>query len=248
MNKRMLFLSIAGVLLVGSLLLVGCGTASAWGPTGSGGGFGGMMGGSGMMGGYGPGGMMGGSSGNISGNQAAPISLDQSVQAVQAYVDRIGNKDLIVDEVMEFQNNFYAVVKEKSSGFGAFELLVDRYSGNAFPEFGPGMMWNTKYGMMAGGMMGNRGNLSISGPSSLMPVTAEKARTEAQTWLNQYQPGSTTEDPDQFYGYYTVHTLKDGKITGMLSVNGYTGQVWYHAWHGAFIGVKDVADGSQGEQ
>ena len=212
MNKRMLFLSIAGVLLVGSLLLVGCGTASAWGPTGSGGGFGGMMGGSGMMGGYGPGGMMGGGnypgqgmmggwSDQTPGNQGTPISLDQAVQSVQAYVDRIGNKDLIVDEVMEFQNNFYASVKEKSTGIGAFEVLIDKYAASVFPEYGPNMMWNTKYGMMAGGMMGNRGNRSFSGPSSLMPVTAEKARTEAQTWLNQYQPGSTTEEPDQFYGY-----------------------------------------------
>jgi len=25
----------------------------------------------------------------------------------------------------------------------------------------------------------------------------------------------------------------------MLSVNGYTGQVWYHIWHGKFIGMAD---------
>jgi len=26
----------------------------------------------------------------------------------------------------------------------------------------------------------------------------------------------------------------------MVSVNGYTGQVWYHSWHGTFIQMKDL--------
>jgi hypothetical protein len=33
--------------------------------------------------------------------------------------------------------------------------------------------------------------------------------------------------------------LKDGKVAGMLSVNGYTGQVWYHTWHGNFISERE---------
>ena len=47
-------------------------------------------------------------------------------------------------------------------------------------------------------------------------------------------------DPRPVHGYYTVHTLKDGKITGMLSVNGYSGEVWYHSWHGPFIASKEA--------
>ena len=44
--------------------------------------------------------------------------------------------------------------------------------------------------------------------------------------------------PDVFYGYYTVHSLDTaGNTVGMLSVNGYTGQVWYHIWQGKFIGM-----------
>ncbi len=31
-----------------------------------------------------------------------------------------------------------------------------------------------------------------------------------------------------------------GAISGMLSVNGYTGQVWYHAWHGGFIASSEA--------
>ena len=39
----------------------------------------------------------------------------------------------------------------------------------------------------------------------------------------------------QFYGYYTLDFEKDGRIAGMLSVNGYSGQVFLHTWHGTFI-------------
>ena len=40
---------------------------------------------------------------------------------------------------------------------------------------------------------------------------------------------------DAFPGYYTLETLKGGKITGMISVNATTGAVWPHWWHGPFI-------------
>jgi hypothetical protein len=30
-------------------------------------------------------------------------------------------------------------------------------------------------------------------------------------------------------------------VAGMLSVNGYTGQIWYHTWHGAFVQMKDLS-------
>ena len=75
-------------------------------------------------------------------------------------------------------------------------------------------------------------------PSGQATVTADQAKSLAQKWLDSYLPGSTTGSLDAFYGYYTIHTEKDGKITGMLSVNAYTGQVWYHNWHGAFIAMQ----------
>ncbi len=69
-----------------------------------------------------------------------------------------------------------------------------------------------------------------------LTVTPDQARQYAQTYLDQAQPGvKVGDDIVQFYGYYTLHTFKDGKEFGMLSVNGYSGQVWYHTWHGAFI-------------
>ena len=181
------------------------------------------------------------------------ISFDEAVARFQDYVAATGNEDLALLEVMEFDNNFYAIVHEKSTGIGAFELLIDKGGwatsggmggmmnrvGLVYPEPGPNMMWNTKYDMMMGrgGMMGYRSGYRSSNPRASvdMPVTVEQAKGYANSYLSKYFPGASLEDPGRFYGYYTIHVLKDGRIHGMLSVNGYAGDVWYHSWHGQFI-------------
>ncbi|MBM2844160.1 MAG: hypothetical protein HW404_1997, partial [Anaerolineales bacterium] len=96
----------------------------------TGGGYG-MMGGQGTMGGYG---MMGGT-GMMpwSGSQGAQgsgarLSLDQARTLAQEYAAAAG-ADFAVAEVMEFNNNFYAVVEETGTGRGAFEILIDPYTG-----------------------------------------------------------------------------------------------------------------------
>jgi hypothetical protein len=237
MKKRQWWSLILGIVLV--VALVGAGSAmvlgrrSGTGNTGpglNGAGYGGMMTGEtpfgGMMGG-GANGMMPGIGGGTATGRG--LTLDQARQAVQATLDARGNPDLAIDEVMEFQDNFYALIKERSTGHGAFELLVTKTSGSVVPEYGPNMMWNTKYGMMG-----------WQRDSQPMTVSAEQAATRATAWLAQNQSGIVAETPDEFYGYYTVHTTKNGTINGMLSVNGYTGQIWYHPWHGAFIGMQQI--------
>jgi hypothetical protein len=213
------------------------GSTTGPGPMGQGG----VNGGQGMMGGQGA-------------QQATPIgSLDAAKQAFEGYVERTGNPDLALDEVMQFQWNYYAIVKEKSTGTGAFELLADPRTGAIFPEMGPNMMWNTKYSPMAtfgGGMMGGAGGFAPGGmmsgtwgptaPTAQPTVTADQATQVAQQWLDQYQAGSATETPDSFPGYYTLHITKDGQISGMLSVNAFTGQVWYHTWHGTFVASSEA--------
>jgi hypothetical protein len=209
--------------------------------------------GPGMMNGnssYGPG-MMGGAGGNNS--NATPLSVDQAKTAANAYIKTLGVDGLDVAEVMIFDNNAYVVVKEMGTGNGAFELLVDPASQTAYPEFGPNMMWNLKYGglnhsqmmggsngMMGGnnGMMGGNG-LDATVPSDVsneMSITPEKAIENAQKYLDANLKGATAAtDPVKFYGYYTLDFEKDGKVAGMLSVNGYSGQVFLHTWHGTFI-------------
>jgi hypothetical protein len=167
-----------------------------------------------------------------------PLTMDLATEAAQRYVAAYRDPDLALAEVMEFSLNFYAEVEEKSTGLHAFEILINRYTGAVTPEMGPNMMWNTKYGHMGGwgGMMGGW----WGGPSGPMTVTPEQASTYAQQYLDSYLPGATAADEaDAFYGYYTIHVLRNGQVYGMLSVNGTTGQVWYHTWHGDFIAMRE---------
>ena len=241
MGQRLL-LAVGAVLVIGAVAIGAVGATRGNWFTGSPG-VGMMSGGparGGMMGGFGPGGMgvygggmMGGYYTQVPAG-AQTISIDQAQQSVERYLVQYGGSDLQVDELIEFQDNFYAIVKEKSTGNGAFELLVDRVSGAVGLEPGPNMMWTTKYGMMAGGMMG------LGRPSGTLTVSKDRAGKIAQSWLDANQNGAKIEEPDTFYGYYTVHFTVGGKVAGMLSVNGYSGTVWYHTWHGAFIQEKQV--------
>jgi hypothetical protein len=77
-----------------------------------------------------------------------------------------------------------------------------------------------------------------SGRQGQTRVSAAQARSSAQRWLHDQDTALTTGDPEAYPGYYTLHTMKSGKITGMVSVNAYTGQVWYHSWHGTFLGTS----------
>ncbi len=192
----------------------------------------------GMMGGYGS-----------TSENTTPLTLDQAYQSATKYLSALNNSDLKIAEVIVFDNNAYVRVIEQSTGIGAFELLVDPVTQVAYPEMGPNMMWNLKYGglnhqrMMGSynGMMGGYANGAVpSNISADMAVSPEQALKDAQAYLDKYQPGSTTaEDADAFYGYYTIDIRRDGKITGMLSVNGASGQVFLHTWHGTFITSKD---------
>lgn len=173
---------------------------------------------------YGSGGMMGSYGADPA---AQPLTLEAARQAVEAYVQRLNNPNLEIREVMVFSNQAYAEIAEKDTGIGAMEVLVDPASRRVFPEPGPNMMWNLKYGPHADG---------ASGAPAEMPIQPAEARQLAQKFLDRNAPGlQVSQDADPFYGYYTLHTLKDGQVVGMLSVNGYTGEVFLHTWHGKFI-------------
>jgi hypothetical protein len=240
--KKIYLLAIS-VALVALLALAAC--APNWGQPQQGGMMGpqgtpGMLGPSQQPYPYGPGGMMGpgmmGPSGMMGGwggynPNAERITIDAAAEAAERYLSAYW-QDLALAEVMEFAWNFYAEVEEEATGIHAMELLIDKYTGQVYPEMGPNMMWNTKYGM--------HGNYYGAGsPTADIPVTKEQAKELAQQFLDDNLPGVTVGEADVFYGYYTLHTLKDGKVEGMLSVNDYNGAVWYHNWHGLFIQMKD---------
>ncbi len=218
----------------------------------------------GMMGGYGPGwGFQGGedsgyygygcggTGGGMVGRggmmwnnnspffQTEPLSLSEASEAINTFLTNLNDSNLELDEVMIFDNHAYAEIVEKNSGIGAMEVLVDPASRAVYPEMGPNMMWNLKYGMMAGygGMVGRFGYNAPGDVSAEMPVTPTEAVEAAQNYLdaNFGEKFEADEHVDPFYGYYTLHVKQAGETIGMLSVNGFTKQVFLHTWHGNLL-------------
>jgi len=174
------------------------------------------------------------------------LTIDNAVKVAEAYLAAYGDDNLKLAEVMEFDNHFYAAIVEKDSGRGALEVLIDPQTAAVHPEPGPNMMWNVKYGMMGaqGGMMGGQGMMGgvySNDGGATMTIDLAEAKAFAQKELDSLKPGAKIEgDGTAFYGYFTFDYEVDGKIAGMLGVNGYTGQVWLHTWHGSFVGEQEV--------
>lgn len=220
---------VAVVALVGSaiwMLVQGQGVG-AWGPAArdggvSGSGYGSMMGG----GGWGNGSMMGGTQWGRSDTTGLDVdTLGGARNAAEGFADDLG-PGFGVGEVMQFDNHYYAEIVG-ADGELATEVLVDPTSGAVQIEYGPARMWNTRYGMMAAGS-------SASGR-----VTAAEAEELADRWLAD-QGDLTADEAEELPGYYTLHTLRDGDVEGMLSVNSTTGDVWYHSWHGQFVDMTEA--------
>ena len=231
-----------GVLVAAVAALVG---SVAWAATRDGSGSNGWMMtryGSGMM-------------GYASSGQGEPVrDLAGARRQAERFADRL---DLDVGEVMRFENNYYAELEEKSRP--ATEVLVDPSSGAVWLEYGPAMMWNTRFGMMSdfrlrggsgmmgGGMMGGAmtdGAGMMGGAGTPLAreahdgeVTAVEAQAIAQRFVEAQDPALTVGEAEPFPGYYTLHTLQNGKVAGMLSVHATTGAVWYHWWHGLFVSM-----------
>jgi hypothetical protein len=207
--------------------------------------------------------------------KASPVSgIADARKQAQAFADRLSLK---TDEVMHFERNYYVKLVDKQ-GRNATEVLVDPATGAVSLEYGPAMMWNTKYGrmsgrlgsgmmsasalrsmvgsygasyggMMGGGMMGGSHNGTTGGmmgggvgATPAQPaagsVSLGRAHVLAQQWLDSNEAGTKVERAgDAFPGYYTLETLRAGRISGMISVNASTGAVWSHWWHGRFLEI-----------
>ncbi|UCE95231.1 MAG: hypothetical protein JSV51_05705 [Candidatus Bathyarchaeota archaeon] len=163
-------------------------------------------------------------------------NVDDAFALSKRYLMSFNNNDLVIGEIMEFEQNFYVIYYEESTGLGAFEMLIDKSSGRIFPEYGPNMMWNKKYGH--GGMMGGWSQT----PSGQMPIDRDEAISIAQEFLDNSYPGTIAKDLHPFYGYYTIHVVKDGEVYGMLSVNGFDGVIWCHNWHGLYLQSRSFHD------
>ncbi len=183
-------------------------------------------------------GMMGYSS---SGGGEPVRDLAGAKRQAQRFAERL---DLRVGEVMQFENNYYVELVEPGGELGT-EVLVDPTTGAVSIEYGPAMMWNTRYGMMGGSGAGAIMSGDFRGDPTWTPspvtaqpsVSAQEAEAIAARWLAREQGTLRAGKADAFPGYYTIHTLEGDQVAGMLSVNAYTGAVWYHWWHGPFLSM-----------
>ncbi|MBI3931048.1 MAG: peptidase M4 [Chloroflexi bacterium] len=237
MKRR--YLVVISVAVVALLGLAGCVPGGGGMMGAQGGQGGGMMGGQGSQGGGMMGGqgsmmgsmmgtgmmsgmpMMGGMTGYYSGVPTA-LSHDNAKAIAERYLASTNNPDLEINEFEEYSHNFYISIMEKSTGRGAIEIIIDRYSGSYQPE-PQSMMWNGKYGMMGSYQTGE------------MTVTPPQAVKIAQDFLDMVYPGTEAGEIVSYYGYYTIMTTLEGEHYGMLSLSGYSGEIWYHTWHGLFI-------------
>lgn len=159
---------------------------------------------------------------------AGPVEdLDAARRAASGLAEPWG---LETGEVMEFDNGFYVELSDPSGDL-ATEVLVDPRTGSAQIEFGPAMMWNTAYGVHRS---------RITTPT----IGPEQARTVADEWLAQNRPGEAAAEPEEFPGYFTLHTLVGDQVVGMLSVHAGSGAVWYHSWHGRFVAMDESGSGA----
>ena len=190
----------------------------------------------------------------------APSGSGEPVRGIDAARRQAGRfaegLGLRADEVMRFENQYYVELMD-SAGKGATGVLVDPDSGAVATEYGPAMMWNTRYGMMSArngrgaGMMGASDRAATmgrrgAGPTFTPPparrgadMTAPEAERIADRWARASGAGMRAEEAEPFPGYYTVHTKRGGRVAGMVSVNSATGAVWPHWWHGRLLSMSE---------
>jgi hypothetical protein len=241
-----LVLAAAAALTLGTLAAAGSSNRMAAGPGGTHG--------PGMMGGA-FGGVGGGGTGAAGMGTPTAAQLSRVASQVNSWLASNGYPGFKAAEVMAFTNNDYVAVHDQK-GKPAFELLTDLNT-NWLMEEPPSMMWNTRYGMMGdygsrigpmmgGSMMGGSWN-SWSARGTGKVNTTAAAVTIANRWLATAHPGEQVASDaggsamGKFPGYYTFDTTYRGKTYGMLSVNGTTGAVWYHGWHGTFLAEQELA-------
>ena len=199
-----------------------------------------------------------GAPGSLQAEKPTASDLDNVRDQVTTWLVKNGFYGYGVSEVTAFSNNDYIVV-ETPKGKDAFELLAAPGAGWLMLE-PPSLIWNTRYGMMAGGSFetnwsgtGMMGSLMGGGRAAgewngwyaggkTKVSSADQAVEIANGWLAKTHPGEVAESRARaFPGYFTVDTTVDGKKGGMLSVNAETGAVWYHGWHGGFLAGRDYS-------
>ncbi len=164
------------------------------------------------------------------------ITIDQVEELVKNYLR--DNSNLRAEEIIEFANDFYVRFSEKDTGINAFVALVHPYNGRLYPGHHPDKYWNTEYRDEAVDVTSNRVTSDMG--SSPMTVTEEQAWNDAQRFIERHLPDGQAGAVERFYGYYIIPVLMFEDVIGLVSINGYTGEVCYEACHGSLIERVDL--------
>jgi hypothetical protein len=159
--------------------------------------------------------------------ESKPITQDVALKNMESFARQYGS-NIEVEDFMAFSSNYYAVMKDTANGQDIAEILVDRYSGSTYPEPGPNMMWNTRYG--AGRVQAGSSGYDLAGAKKL-----------AEDFLTGYLPGAQIQESHEMPGYYTFDFGRN-ETESMLSLNAYSGQIWVHTWHGSYIGGMNMTN------
>ncbi len=121
-------------------------------------------------------GMLGSDSGYVySFDLEASPPGEEVIGAVQDFLKGMGNPDLTLSRLREFEFAYQAEIVEMSSGRHAFHLMFGKATWRIPPEAGPNVFWNTKYDSMiaeVGGGYGMLGRLIPSfDPSQIMSIS-----------------------------------------------------------------------------
>jgi len=161
------------------------------------------------------------------------VSLEKAKEIAQEYLSSLNLPDLMIGRMAEYSQCFVVKYQEKSTGRYAFDMFVDKRTGQIYPAMGPTMGWNSKYGP-AIGMMGGIGMMrDIPG----MHLDLDAAQKHAHDFLAQNNMPMTLNTDYQFlyYGFYEFLLTKDGRVIYPIAVNSDTGQVFYATWLGPIV-------------
>ncbi len=117
---------------------------------------------------------------------------------------------------------------DEQEGITASDEESADFAGRLYRQVGAETRGGYGRGHMGGGMMGG---YYEDIDSEEYDLTEEDAYTAAISYTAENDADLTVGGlvHDDF-GYYRFYILDDEDTVGMIMVNGYTGEVWYHSW------------------
>jgi len=176
-----------------------------------------------------------------SGDTDIPLGLAKTKSIVDDYLKNFNDANLALKEIIVYNNNSYARIADRVTGINAMELFVDTETSIVISEYGTNFHWNLGYPSIPDSKTIGYSGLVPPGPRTdnipnLLSISSQQAEVIAREYLQQYRINARlSSNVDVFYGYYVMEYMKWGKVLGMISINGNTGEAFRHDWHQTFI-------------